>query len=98
VVRMPPPAFKGHTMELGDHLFQVFHESNNQNQFAKTVEALGEYFAKNVKYTGDMILLTRDLVNPEATKPAAIDKAGTDRAIIFEWEKEMTNYITQKIC
>jgi len=59
-------------MELGGHIFQVFHKSNNCNQFAQTVEALGEYFAKNLKYARDMMLLMRDLVNPAATKPAAI--------------------------
>jgi len=90
------PAFKGHTTELGGHVFQVFHESNNQNQFTKMVEALGEYFAKNMKYEGDMMLLTQDLVNPEATKPVAIAQGKMDRAIMFKWEKEMTNYITQK--
>jgi len=36
------------------------------------VEALGKYFAKNLKYAGDMMPLMRDLVNPAATKPAAI--------------------------
>jgi len=35
-------------------------------------------------------------VNPEATKLAAISQNKTDRAIMFKWEKEMTNYITQK--
>jgi len=82
--------------ELGGHIFQVFHESNNCNQFARTVEALGKYFAKNLKYARDMMSLTRDLVNPEATKPADIGQNKTDRVIVFEWEKEMTNYITRK--
>jgi len=79
-------------------VFQVFHESNNWNQFTKTVEALGEYSAKNMKYAGeDMMPLTRDLVNLEATKPVAIAKGKMDRAIVFEWEKEMNDYITQKM-
>jgi len=29
------PAFKGYTMELGGHVFQVFHKSNNQNQLQR---------------------------------------------------------------
>jgi len=90
------PAFKGHTMELGGHIFQVFHESNNCNQFARTVEALSKYFANNMKYARDMMLLTQDLVNPEAAKPVAIAKGKTDMEIVFKWEKEMTDYITQK--
>ncbi len=47
------PIFKGHTTELGGHVFQVFHKSNNRNQFARMIEALGKYFAKNMKYTRD---------------------------------------------
>jgi len=89
-------AFKGHTVELGGYVFQVFHESNNHNQFAWTVEALGEYFARNLKYAGDMMPLTRDLTNPTVTKPAAIGQNETDRGIVFKWEKEMTDYITRK--
>jgi len=86
--------FKGHTAELGGHVFQVFHESNNRNQFAQTIEALGEYFAKNMKYAGDIMPLARDLKNPEVSEPTAIAQAETDRQIIFKWEKEMTDYIT----
>jgi len=43
------------------------------------------------------MLRIRDLINPEATKPMAIAKGEMDREIVFEWEKEMTNYITQKM-
>jgi len=86
--------FKGHTTELGGHVFQVFHESNNQNQFARTIKALGEYFAKNMKYVGDIMPLTRDLKNPEVSEPAAIAKTESDQQVIFKWEKEMTDYIT----
>jgi len=60
------------------------------------VEALGEYFARNLKYAGDMMPLTRDLANPTVTKPAAIGQNETDRGIVFKWEKEMTDYITRK--
>jgi len=90
------PSFQGTHDGVRGPRVQVFHESNNWNQFAKTVEALGEYFAKNMKYAGDMMPLTRDLTNPEATKPTAIAKGETDREIVFEWEKEMTDYITRK--
>ena len=77
-------------------MFQVFHESNNRNQFARTIEALGEYFAKNMKYAGDIMPLARDLKTPEVVEPSAIAKAETDRQIVFKWEKEMTDYITRK--
>jgi len=81
---------------LGGHVFQVFHESNNRNQFARTIEALGEYFAKNMKYAGDIMSLTRDLKNPEVVEPASIPSTETDQNKVFTWEKEMTDYITRK--
>ncbi len=90
------PNFKGHTAELGGHVFQVFHESNNRNQFTRTIEALGKYFTKNMKYAGDIMPLARDLKTPEVVEPSAIAKAETDRQVIFKWEKEMTDYITRK--
>jgi len=60
----------------------------------RTIKALGEYFAKNMKYVGDIMPLTRDLKNPEVSEPAAIAKTESDRQVIFKWEKEMTDYIT----
>jgi len=89
-------AFKGHTSELDGHIFQVFHKSNNRNQFARTMAALGEYFVKNMKYAGDIMPLARDLTNPEVLQPTPIDKTETDWNIVFTWEKEMMDYITQK--
>jgi len=86
--------FKGHTAELGGHIFQVFHKSNNQNQFAQTIKLLGKYFAKNMKYAGDIMPLVRDLKNPEVLEPTTIAKTEMDRQVVFKWEKEMMDYIT----
>jgi len=33
-------------------MFQVFHKSENKNQFTRTVEALSKYFTKQMKYGG----------------------------------------------
>jgi len=55
---------------------------------------LGEYFAKNMKYAGDIMPLARDLKNPEVLEPAVIAKAEMDWQVIFKWEKEMMDYIT----
>jgi len=77
-------------------VFQVFHESNNRNQFVQMIKVLGEYFANNMKYAGDTMLLTRDLKNPEVVEPASIPSTETDHNIVFTWEKEMTDYITCK--
>ncbi len=44
--------FKGRITKLGGHMFQVFHKSENKNQFTRTVEALSKYFTKQMKYGG----------------------------------------------
>jgi len=63
----------------------------------RTIKALGKYFAKSMKYVGDMLLLTRDLKGPKATKPAAIAQDKKNWSIVFKWERETTDYITQKM-
>jgi hypothetical protein len=42
---------------MNGHVFERFHEGTKQGQFTKTVEALGEYIAKNIKNPGDMMCL-----------------------------------------
>ena len=45
---------------MNGNVFQCFTENETKNQFNKTVEALGEYVAKNMKYAGDMMQLTKE--------------------------------------
>jgi hypothetical protein len=51
------------------HVFQCFNECDNKKQFSKTVEAVGEYIAKKLKYPGDMDSLTKDLTLPTIPEP-----------------------------
>ena len=55
------PILKGNSTKMNGHVFQCFNEGIGQNQFAKTVESLGEYIAENFKYPGDMMSLTKEL-------------------------------------
>jgi len=43
---------------MNGHVFQCFNERDNKKQFSKTVEILGEYIAKNLKYPGNLAPLT----------------------------------------
>ena len=45
---------------MNGHVFQCFNECEDKKHFSKTVEALGEYIAKKLKYPGDMVSLTKD--------------------------------------
>ena len=89
--------FKGHTTEMNGHVFECFQEGTKQNQFAKTVEALGEYIAKNVKNPGDMMSITEELKAPEVPKPTSITKAEADDPLTFTlWKEEVSEYSKRK--
>jgi len=64
--------FKGNTEEMNGHVFQCFNKCKDKKHFSKTVEALGEYIAKKLKYPGDMVSLTKDFVKPEIPKPTEL--------------------------
>jgi hypothetical protein len=54
--------FKGNTKEINGHVFQCFNKCEDKKHSSKTVEALGEYIAKKLKYPGDMVSETSGLV------------------------------------
>ena len=74
--------FKGNTEEMNGHVFQCFNECEDKKQFSKTVEALGEYIAKKLKYPGDMASLTKDFVRPEIPKPTELQVSEMNRLVI----------------
>jgi hypothetical protein len=85
--------FKGNTCEMNGHVFQCFNEGADQNQFARSVEALGEYIAKNVKYPGDMMALTKDLSEPTVKKPEELPEDETSNLKKTVWKKQVDNYV-----
>jgi hypothetical protein len=42
--------FKGNTADMNAHVFECHEERSKRTQFPKTLEVLGEYAAKNLKY------------------------------------------------
>jgi hypothetical protein len=89
----PATAFKGHTIEMNGHVFECFHEGTKQGQFTKTLEALGEYIAKNIKNPGDMMSLTEELTTPTVTRPNALDdKEKADVLTYTIWLEEVSAY------
>jgi hypothetical protein len=54
---------------MNGHVFQCFNECNDKKLFSKTVEAVGEYIAKKLKYPGNMDSLTNDLTLPTIPEP-----------------------------
>ena len=78
---------------MNGHVFECFQEGTRQSQFAKTMEALGEYIAKNVKNPGDMMCITEELKAPEVTKPKSLTQAEIDDSLTFAlWKEEVSEY------
>ena len=84
--------FKGNTEEMNGHVFQCFNKCEDKKHFSKTVEALGEYIARKLKYPGDMVSLTKDFVKPEIPKPTELEVSETKRLVIAIWEKKVSAY------
>ena len=84
--------FKGNAADMNGNVFQCFNENENKNQFNKTVEALGEYIAKNMKYAGDMMPLTKELVLPVIEEPDDLASSETSKLRITLWERKVEGY------
>jgi len=87
--------FKGNTEEMNGHVFQCFNECEDKKYFSKTVEALGEYIAKKLKYPGNMVSLTKDFVRLVIPKPTELEVSETNRLVIAIWEKKVPAYCTR---
>ena len=88
--------FKGDTSAMNGHVFQVFAECDDKRQFAKTIEALGAYIAKELKYPDDLVTLTRDLENPTIEEPTEPPEDETSRVRIAMFEKECQLCVTRQ--
>ena len=84
--------FKGNTAEMNGHLFQCFDECSAKNEFARTVQALGEYVVKNLKQPGDMVSLTKSLTLPTIEVPDDLADDEESKFLIKVWEQQVTNY------
>ena len=77
---------------MNGNVFQCFTENEAKNQFNKTVEALGEYVAKNMKYAGDMMQLTKELEQPTIEEPEELSDSETSKLKITLWERKVVSY------
>jgi hypothetical protein len=90
--------FKGHTTEMNGHVFECFNEGTKQGQSSKTLEALGEYIANNLKNLGDMMSLTEELITPEVTLPVTQSTiAAADPLLAALWKEEVIDYSKQRL-
>ncbi|KAL7574570.1 hypothetical protein ACA910_015920 [Epithemia clementina (nom. ined.)] len=82
--------FKGNTEGMNGHVFQCFNESTEKKQFARTLEVLGEYAAKNMDYAGDLNPLFKSLEKPTLTPPEELsDEDAKSKLKYTIWEKQV---------
>ncbi|KAL7563157.1 hypothetical protein ACA910_014436 [Epithemia clementina (nom. ined.)] len=84
--------FSGSTDGMKGHVFQCFNESADKKQFTKTVEALGKYIAKTMKYHGNMAPLMKDLKLPVLKMPPKLPASETNWLKVAVWEKTVASY------
>ena len=62
--------FKGNTTELHGNVFELYEESGDRTQFSNTLEVLGQYASKTLKFSEDMRALFKEPVaTPTIDKP-----------------------------
>jgi hypothetical protein len=83
---------------MNGHIFECFQEgTQKQSQFTKSLEALGEYIAKNVKNPGDMMSITDELKVPSVPIPKNLTKEETEDPLVFTlWKESVTEYSKRK--
>jgi hypothetical protein len=88
-------SFQGNTEGMNNHVFQCHNETQDRQQFEKTVEALLEYINKELKYAGDVSTLceTFDVIDLKTVQPADIDENETSMFIKKKWEKDVERYL-----
>jgi hypothetical protein len=91
-------SFQGNTAEMNGHVFECYEESGIRTQFSKTVEVLGEYISKKVKFPEDMkSLWTTKLAKPSVSPPADLaNEATATKRQLFEWEEKMKIYFKRQ--
>jgi hypothetical protein len=62
---------------------------------SKTVEAVGEYISKKLKYPGHMDSLTKDLTLPTIPEPEELDPEETNLLFKAIWNKKVMSYCSR---
>jgi hypothetical protein len=81
---------------MNGHVFQCNYESNDKQQFSKTIEALAEYIAKNIKYAKDVASLCKTGKLIPIKEPADLsveDKKSETKVLI--WKSTVQSYVTR---
>jgi hypothetical protein len=92
-------SFQGNTEGMNDHVFQCHNETQDCQQFEKSVEALFQYINNKLKHAGDVSTLceTFDVINLKTVQPKDLDKNETSMFKKKKWEKDVKLYLERVI-
>jgi len=97
MTRKQTSSFKGNTDDMNGHVFQCKKESQDKQEYLKTVEALGEYISKTLDYPRDMAGLCKSYTIPVLIEPQDLTeeetKSETKKLI---WKTKVTNFVKQE--
>jgi hypothetical protein len=84
--------FKGNTLDINGHVFECYEERGDRTQFSKTVEALGEYAAKNLKFPEDLkSLFEETMTAPAIVEPIDLPATPTKKQELI-WESALKSH------
>ena len=90
-------SFRGNTKGMNGHVFQVFNERENKQQFTKTVEMLQEYAIKELDYASDLYPMFNNISQPELEDPPEEPKDKNNATRVRIWERKIDKYVEREI-
>jgi hypothetical protein len=77
---------------MNGHVFECYEERGDRTQFTKTLEALGEYAAKNLKYPEDLKPLFEETMSaPDIVEPTDLPATSTKKQELI-WESALKSH------
>ena len=83
---------------MNGNVFECFHEQGDRKQFPKTLEALGEYTKKTVKYPEDLAsLFGKTITLPTLSEPKGLNQKDADDTVkVMIKEQEIKDYVKRR--
>jgi len=79
---------------MNGHVLQCRKESQNQQEFLKTVEALSKYISKNLEYPRDMFGLCKNYEVPTIAEPVDLtEDESTSETKKLIWKTKVQTFV-----
>jgi hypothetical protein len=77
---------------MNGHVFKCYKERGDWTQFTKTLEAMGEYAANQLKFPEDLKpMVAKNMVAPTLIEPTDQDAAAPKREQVI-WERSLNSF------